>query len=293
MRVYFLSEKLCSLMISGMYVGLVDGFERTAELDPADGLWCAVSPCGGEYLPFGFRFDDDFLLSPPPQAELYYTENGVAVRLCGFLRADQSLQVLRQERLGGSLLTLTMQGKLQLALENEAGFFLVDLPDGLAQCRISARREGFLLEGGQGFVLLSRTGEKLLVSEGKVLGNGDVLKAEVPFHDSMGHTALCEWTDGKLTGCAIRAAGEPAAATFALALFESALIGADVRPFLSDALAEKADTLKEYLGDYRSVVLTGDPAKVGLVYRRKERVYDVRYFSVEVTDGKISNIKPL
>ena len=93
--------------------------------------------------------------------------------------------------------------------------------------------------------------------------------------------------------CSIRAAGEPTPATFALALFESALIGADARPFLSDALAEKTSSLKEYLGDFRSVVLTGSPEKVGLVYRRKERVFDVRYYEVELTGGKISNLRPV
>ncbi len=293
MRVYFLAEKLCFLTINGMNLGLVDGFERTAELDPKDGLSCLVTPCGGEFLPFGFCLDENFLLSPPPQAELYYTENGVAVYFCRFLRADQSLRVLRQERLGGSLLTLTVQGKLQLTLENETGFHLTELPDALEKGAFSARREGFLLAAENCFALLSRTGEIVLFSEGKVLENGETLKAEVPFHDSLGHTAVCEWQDGKLVRCSIRAAGEAASSTFVLALFESALIGADVRPFLSDALAEKADSLKAYLGDYRSVVLTDAPEKVGLVYRRRERVFDVRYFTAELTDGKVSNIKPI
>ncbi len=280
-------------MINGMYLGLVDGFERTTELCPCDGLWCAVTPCGGEFQPFGFRFDEDFLLSPPPFVRLYYTEKGVAVYFCRFLRADQSLRVLRQERLAGSLLTLTLQGKLQLALENETGFHLTDLPDRLESSVFSVRREGFLLTADDAFALLSRGGELLLFSEGKVLESRETLDAEVPFHDSLGHTAVCRWRDGALESCSIRAAGTPTPATYALALFESALIGADVRPYLDDALAEKADSLKEYLGDYRSVVLTEDPARVGLVYPRRERVFDVRYFTVESKQGKISNITPV
>ncbi len=293
MRVCFLSEKLCALKIGGAYLGFVDGFERTTELDPKDGLFCELSPCDGEFLPLCFRFDEAFLLSPPPQAELYYTEQGVAVYLSGFLRADQTLRVLKQERLGGSLFTLTRQGKLQLALDNETGFHLTELPDCFETCTFSARREGFLLTAPTAFALLSHSGELLLLNEGTLLESGETLKAEVPFHDSLGHTALCEWREGKLVNCSIRAAGEPTPATFALALFESALIGADVRPFLSDALAQKAGSLKEYLGDFRSIVLTDSPEKVGLVYPRKERVFDVRYYSVELSDGKISNIKPL
>ena len=39
MRVYFLSEKPCGLTVSGIYLGLIDGFERSAELSPADELF--------------------------------------------------------------------------------------------------------------------------------------------------------------------------------------------------------------------------------------------------------------
>ena len=66
----------------------------------------------------------------------------------------------------------------------------------------------------------------------------------------------------------------------------------DPSPYLHEKIRGKADSLKEFLGDYRSVVLTDRPERVGLVYERKTRVYDVRYFIVTVEDGKISNIAP-
>ena len=142
------------------------------------------------------------------------------------------------------------------------------------------------------FALITAAGETLVLSEGRVLQE-DPLKAEIPFHDSMGHTAVCEWKNGQLTSCSIRAERDPTEATYALALFESALIGADCSPFLCASLQKKATSLKDYLGDYRSVVMTAERNKVGLIYERKERVFDVRYFQVETEDGKISNIKPL
>lgn len=292
MRVYFLSEKTCGLSIGGVYLGLVDGFERSVELDPADGLLCELKPIG-DFLPLCFRLDEDFLFAPPPSFNLYFTEEGVAVYAAQFLRADQSLKVLRQERLGGRLLTLTMQGKLQLTLDGAEGFRLVELPDALAAAEFSFRQDGYLLEAENAFALLSHSGEMLLFSEGKLLQRGEVLEAEVPFHDSLGHTAHCKWREGKLTDCTIRCSGQPTPATFALALFESVLIGADILPFLSESLLPKAASLKQYLGDFRSVVLTDRPEKVGLVYERKKGVYDVRYFSVTVEEGKISNITPI
>ncbi len=291
MRVCFLAEMPSILSINGAHLGQVDGFERSAELTPSDDLFCELSPFG-DYLPVRFRFDENFLLSPPPQIRLYFTENAVAVYACGFLHADGAMRVLWQKRLDGALLTLFMQGKLQLSLETETGFHLIGLPDCLADSTAASRDDGFLLSSEGAFALISREGEILVLSEGKVLSSEQTLKAEIPFRDCLGHTALCEWKAGKLVSCAIRSAFPPTAATYALALCESALIGADCTSFLSPALEGKAGSLKEYLGDFCSVVMTDEPDRVGLVYERKERIFDVRYFRVEFTDGKISNLRP-
>lgn len=292
MRVYFLSEKQSALFLGGVYLGLVDGFERSTQLDPDDGIFCEVAP-GKGFLSVRFRFDNEFLLDPPPNVRLYFTENAVCVYCHGFLYENQTLNVLFQKRIGGTLFTLYRQGTLQLNAENETGFHILPLQDAFENCSIKPFGRDYLVEGDGAFLWLSYDGKQIVKSEGTVLEANDTLRAEVPFHDSMGHTAVCEWKDGELVSSSIRTAFEPTEATFALALFESALIGADCTPFLADNLLEKADALKEFLGDYRSVVLTGERDKVGLVYERKERIFDVRYYRVSVENGKITNIKPV
>ncbi len=288
MHVCFLSEKRGALTVGGAYFGVVDGFERTAEVDPADALYCECAAIG--YAPVRFRFDEEFLFSPPPHVKLYFSGKDVAVYLCDYLRDDPSLRVLRQERVAGSLLTLCMQGRLTLNLENETGFHLIPLPEKLEDCKPYPCCGGVLLEGQTSFALLSRDGELWAQADGKVLEKGETLKAEVSFHDSTGHTALCEWRGGSLLSCTLRTARAPTEATYALAFFESALIGADVTPYLCDALKPKADLLKGFLGDFVHVVLREDPRLVGLVYARRERVYEVRTFRVDVKDGKVENI---
>ena len=291
MRVYFLAEETCALTVNGAYLGIVDGFERACEIAPADGVFCELKPCGCQ--PVTFILNEAFLLSPPEQIKLYYVREGVAVFAGNFLRADQSLQVIRQDRFGGNLLTLCMQGRLQLNLENASGFHIVPLPAAFADAKPVQYGNGFLLECDTAFAHISESGEVLVLSEGTITERGETLRAEVPFHDSVGHTALCGWQDGKLTECTIRSAREPASDTFALAFFESVLIGADPSPYLGENLSEKAALLKDYLGNYLSVVLTQQRDTVGLVYERKARVFDVRYYRVELTEGKISNIKAL
>lgn len=288
MRVFFLAETTCALTVNGVYLGIVDGFERTCELEPADRVFCELKPC--DRLPVSFFFDEDFLLAPPPQIKLYYTERGVAIYAENFPYADQTLRVLWQKRFGNALLTLCTQGKLQLNLQCGGELHLLELPDALTDCKPSPLGEDFLLEGEDAFARVSREGKLVLFSEGKVLERGERLRAEVRFHDSAQHTAVCVWEGEKLVECTVRTASEPQADTFALAFFESILIGADPLPFLHETLSEKADSLREFLGDFRSVVLTDARDRVGLVYKRKERIYDLRYFRIELEDGKIKNI---
>ena len=290
MKVYFLAEKLCALTINGALLGTVDGFERSAEVEPSDGLVCEFAPLCG-FLPVRFRFDEPFLLAPPPEITLYYTEHGVAIYCSGFLRADQSLHTVWTNSIEGTDLALEVQGRVRLFMENENGKQFIPLPDSFEACTVRSCGEHFLLETPEAFLLLSRKGETLVQAEGRVTEVGTRLTAEVPFHDSQGHSALCTWEGEKLTSCTVRAVREPTAATYALALFESVLIGADADAFLHDDLKKKSPMLREFLGDFRSVVLTDSPDRVGLAYERRERIFDIRYFRIELTDGKICNIK--
>ncbi len=290
MRVIFLAERPCVLSVNGLYLGSVDGFERSAELDPKDGVFLdfRAPAC----LPVCFRFDEKFLLHPPEGVTLYYVGEGVALSVGDFLRADASMRVIWQERLGGSLATLYVQGRVQLTLQNEAGFFLFRLSDAFERAALSMQGANYLLEGEGMFLLFTREGRELVRSEGTILSRENGITAEIPFHDSMGHTAVCRYENGVLAEAKIRSRLSPTPATYALALFESALIGADCTPFLGDALKEKAGALKEYLGAYTAAVPLGDA--VGLVYPVRERVFEVRPYAVTLgEDGKIENLRPV
>lgn len=292
MQVFFLSEQTAALSVGGMHVGLCDMFERSLRLNPEDRLFVEILPVGG-YLPVRFVFDGEFLFSPPPHIQLYFFGESVAVYASDFCRCDQTMRVLRQKRIGNVLCTLYLQGKLQLSLENGSDFHLVELPDGFCDCEIEGCGDDVLLLTPDRFALVGTDGTVKLLTEGTVLEREGALKAKIPFRDSMAHTAVCEWTDGKLTACAIQSGREANERTVALAFFESILIGADPTPFLAEELLPKKDELKEYLGDYRSVVLTRKPDEAGLVYERKPQVFDVRPFHIELKNGRICNLYPV
>ncbi len=290
MRIYFLSEKLAALSVNGLFLGSVDGFERTLELDPKDGYFLECKPVGG-FRPTHVRFDEDFLIDPPPQAEVYHTRGGAAVFFKDFVREDASMHVLWQENLLGVRLTLFVQGRVQLCMQSAAGFALVDLPDEFEGAKIAPAGEYFLLEGENAFCILTRTGEKVALSAGKITERGERVVAETPLPSSLGHTAVRTWERGKLVSCTLRTKQQPTEAFYGLALFESVLAGADPAPFLAEELVEKAAALKEFLGDFSAVIPCENQDEVGLVYKRHERVFDVRYFRVILSNGKIANIE--
>ena len=289
MKVYFLSDRLSALTLNGVYLGMIDGFERSVELDPNDKIYAQIAPAG--CIPLRFCIDQDFLFAPPPHIRLYYSGSDVAVYASGFLHEDQSLKVLSEEQLGGTHFTLYRQGEVYLRYEH-GRTHVIQLDDRFEKCDIREINDGYLLTGEGAFLLLGRGGNVLVRSEGEVVEAGETLKAEIPLHDSMGHSVVSEWRGGELVSSSIRAKRAPTEATYALALFESVNLGVDPAPYLHEKICHKADSLKEFLGDYLSVVLTDSPQRVGLVYERKERVFDIRYFTVTLEDGKISNITP-
>lgn len=288
MRVYFLAEKPCTLFLNGVALGTVDKFERVCEMNPKDEIFCELKAAGA--VSVRFVFNEAFLFSPPEQIKLYYTEGAVAVYACDFIRADQSVKMICSRQFADTRTALFWQGRLQFGITRGTDVTLLTLADFLETGNIYRVGREFLVESDKGFALVSWDGKLITQSVGRVLVKDGSLQAELPFGDSMGHTAVCNWENGKMTSCKIRTSAEPTEATFALALFESALIGADTAPFLSDGLKEKAGALKEFLGDYSSVVLSDRPDRVGLVFPRKERVFDVRYFRIKIQDGKVSNI---
>lgn len=279
------------LTVGGLYVGLCDKFERFLKIDPRDRFPVEISPIG-DYFPVRFLFDEEFLFSPPEHVSLYYYRNSVAVYAHDFLRADDGMKVLFQTSLFDTSFTLYRQGKLFLSMENKEGFFLVELPCGMADCEISPCGEDFLLAAEGEFALVSRTGKLLLHAEGRVTecdsDEKGILKGIVPLGDSRGRSANCVWKGGKLLSREILPGTPPP--DLPVAFFESILCGEDVSGYLCEDLLPRKEELREFLGDFRSVVLLEREKKVGLVYPRKERVFDVRSFTVELVEGKISNL---
>ena len=292
MKLYFLSSTPCILRVGGAYFGQVGDFEKFAEITLKDNLFAEFIPQNA--LPVCFFLNEDLLFSPPKGVELYLTEHGAAIFVREFPPNDFSLKLIAQNRFENTLVTVFSQGETQVAIEDGKELFLCRLAP-FPACEILQTGGVFLLKSADLLYALNGRGEILLRKNYLAYtATDDGFSIVCPLGDSLGRRSKESYTakNGTLsrTEYSLLSPQSEEHAPIAYAFFESVLIGGDFQAFLSDELTEKADGLKEFLGDFLSVVVTDDPFKAGVVKRRRERVFDVVYYQVETENGKITDI---
>lgn len=297
MKIYFLSSLPCALTLNGVYFGITDSFERSAEVCLSDKIYAEFSPEGG--LPIGFFITEKLRDTPPEGCEVYLLQDGLAVYARDFQKKDFTLRPIAQAREGNLLATVFWQGALQLTIESPKGFFNATLPPSFDPCTLSFHGDFLLIEGNCMLALYSLACKRLLlekISDFSLTDN--TLNATLPLSDRLGRSAKCVW---ELTqeNCVLKeftllqagACDEPPADLLAYAFFESFLIGGDFTLFLADELIADAENIRAFLGDFIAVTLTDKANVCGLVRRKKERLFEVDYFSVEIEKGKIVDVK--
>lgn len=86
---------------------------------------------------------------------------------------------------------------------------------------------------------------------------------------------------------------------FPFAFFQAILVGADFKDFLAPSLQDKQALLKDYLGQFIDVQIPkdifyhiyGEINAVALVYPKTETLFEVKFFTLQVEDGKICNLQ--
>ena len=82
------------------------------------------------------------------------------------------------------------------------------------------------------------------------------------------------------------------------AFFESVLTRGNFAAYLCDDLKKNADALPEFLGGFVDVSIPykkfydehGDIRAAGLVYPQSKNLFTVKYFAVDIENGKITNV---
>ncbi len=307
MRVYFLSYKPAILKLNGLYVGGIDTFERHIEIDLSDSVLAEIVP-GENLQPVNFFINEKLLFEPPAFMDVYLMDGETLIFIKEYGNKSVNLSVIAQTRFCGNLVTLFSQGGLFLSVEG-AEYSLIPLPAKFAGAKFSERQIGgfpvLAISGGNGLLILSDRGKKIFFSEAESFEFSDRLKIRAAFETCTAAKAECEYAyDGeKLTMVAGRTVETrpPEKAILHFAFFESVLTRGNFLNYLSDDLKPKAGEIFEYLGEFAGVTVPTEkffaehPAMraAGLVYPKSENLFEVKYYAVELDDGKISNVFPV
>lgn len=307
MRVYFLSYKPAILKLNGLYVGNIDLFERRIDLDLADSILAEIVP-GENLQSVNFFINEKLLFSPPPYLDVYLLSGEALIFIREFGNKSANLSVVCQTRFCGNLITLFTQGGVYLSTEG-AEYSLLPLPQKFALSKFEEKvlngMPVLTVKSGNALLILNDKGKRIFMNDAESVNFTDVLEVTAAFETCTAAKAECIYSyDGEkltlISGKTIETR-PPEKNVMHFAFFESVLTRGDFTAYLCDDLKGRANVLREYLGEFVSVTVPtesfysehGDLRAAGLVYPKAENLFEVRYFAVDLTGGKISNIYPV
>lgn len=290
MKVYFLSSIPCALKINGAYLGKVDGFERFAELFPANSPFVEFLPFG-EFLPLRFSLTETLFSAPPKSIDVYRSDDFIVLYAKRFSLYPKPLKLL----LEGSSYTVYFDGSIKVILPDkrvyETAFF--EIPHTHAQDELLILQEK-----------AENTHQKICVFfKGSLLFDGAVFHFE---HDEKKETfsfvaplkdIACRRAEfvyslkeqAVLTSFKVKES-LPVSERFLPCDFLQRLPWDDgAKELLSDNLKEDFDALKNYLGEYAFAQPLATPFCVLLGERQGKNIFRLKTFQAELTNGKISD----
>lgn len=307
MRIYFLSYKPAILKLNGLYVGTIDLFERRIDVDLSDSILAEIVP-DENLQSVNFFINEKLLFNPPPYLDVYLLSCEALIFVREYGNKSANISVVSQTRFCGNLITLFTQGGVYLSVEG-ADYSLKTLPQKFAAARFEEKTLNGMpvlaVRSGNALLILNDRGKRIFMNEAESAEFSDVLKITAEFETCTAAKAECAYSyDGeKLTLVSSKTVETrpPEKNILHFAFFESVLTRGNFSAYLCDGLKEKAEVLQEYLGEFVSVTVPtesfyaehGDMRAAGLVYPKAENLFEVRYFAVELQDGKISNVFPV
>ncbi len=296
MKIYFMSSQPCALTLNGVFFGITDTFERSAEVCLSDRVYAQFSPHQGQ--PIGFFLTENIRFEPPDGCEVYLLQDAIAVYAFDFPPSDFTLRPIAQKREGDCLATVFLQGKVQVSIESPIGFFNAHLPPSFSSCEVYVERDFILLRSPDSLAVFNRECRPLLIERVTEYSLSDgVLTATLPLSDSRGRKAKCAWRldNGECTQTEftlLEPNGNNAIEELLpYAFFECVLLRGNYTELLHESIRSDAEKIRGFLGEYTAVTLTNNPAVCGLVRKKKERLFAVDYYSVEIKEGKIADVK--
>ena len=318
MRLHFSSEKECYLRLGGVLMGSCGKVEKFIDLAPESELLVEFLPVDGNLLPLTFVITAKFFENPPTCLKVYQYGIGADIVACQFQPRNADLQVIEQLRVQKLLATCIQQQTVQLLLESDNGsFHKFALPNATnyALEQIELHKQALLLlkcteERHKKLFIFDQNGKLLLEQLYTDYSLDESLKIVLQHNTLPRHCLQAEYTlegerfiEKHRTLVADKNFDIQKLHTKLLpfAFFQSVLVGADCTSYLNSTLQAQTELLKGYLGEFIDVQIPkdifyhhyGEVNAVGLVYKQTETLHTVKFFTVDLENGKICNLHAL
>lgn len=310
MYVYIFCEYPAVIKFQGVIFGTVDNSVKFCNLDKPYPMTEICPLFGGEN--FNFYLNDEFLASPPKNVTVTDLKGGYFLR---FSKKNDGAEfkILEQAKFQDATITAFTENGYKISLDTQSGFFAETLdfsPNAVQFYRDDGKNTGliFALFNCKDKKILNvyKTHDPALIFSKQVDDfNADMqgFTIQENLKDLAKHSILINYA---FDGSTIKETSRKVSRNekfdreklpdklIPYAFTEEFLCGGDYAFYLSDGIKENADKLQSYFGDFLGVMpppVFRQYDEIGLIYRISERKYSVEYFTFDVENGKITNIK--
>ena len=309
MYYYFCSEFPAVIKIDGVYFGNISQSVKPVNVMSDNQSFIELCPLNDSERALSFMLDENFLLNPPSGVLVVDLKGGFFIKFVCTGKTSP-FKVLAQEKLPDAVVTVFIENGLKLSIETRTDFYgqtLNYFADGASITPFSLCGTNLVaINTTNGFLQCYILDGKISQVFCKKVASADFsngFSTVEEFKDVAKHVLKCEWQlDGRQIKEKTRLLER--AQNFCIenlnqkiipyAFLEEFMLGGEVKDYLSENVLENSHALKEYLKDYIGIMpppLFKNPDLVGLVYAENQNKYSVEYFSFELEDKKICNIK--
>ncbi len=315
MYFYFFCDFPAVIKFQGVIFGTVDHSVKFCNLEEPYPL-TEICPLMGSGTNFAFYPDGEFLNNPPKNAYITDLKGGYFIR---FLKTDNNCEfsIINQTKFRDATITVFTENGCKVSLETPTGFFAETLaftPDyaefthgeGLNSDLI------FAAMGGADKKILNVYGIKehalllsTVIDDFSITPAGftcterlkDIAKHEISreYCYSQSDSVIKEQSR-KVRSSENFDREKLSERLIPYAFTEEFLCGGDFEFYLAENVKENADKLGGFFGEFIGITpppIFRNSDEIGFIYKLTERKYSVEYFTFELSEHKITNIKKI
>lgn len=310
MYYYFSSDHPAVIKINGIFYGKIQDVIKPLKVDNVT-PFIEICPLKPDGTAVNFILDAEFLTSPPSGISVSDLKGGYLIKF--YERIDKlPFHILAQEKFPYAVVTVFTENSLKLSIETPTDFYAETF--NLNTCPVEIipfsqnNEKFFAIKFGACEYLLAiyHVNEKIEKVFYKNVCDCTFTPEFITtekFNDIKKHVLTCSWEfcDNTFKKKRLSCKGKEnfnienlPERLIPYAFLENFLIGDSIDEFLCENIKTNSHKLHSYLGEFIGVFpppIFRDINEVGLIYSKSENLYEVEYFTFELKDKKIFNVK--